>query len=236
MHIHKPRPLHGWREFLIEITIIVLGIVIALGGEQAVEWWHWRGVVAETRQALDRELAYDLGAVQNRSEEGPCIARRLTELSVIFRLHSKGQPLSLKGPLGQPQFPHVESSVWETVVASGAAVHMPLELRLSYSRFYAVLFWFRDKTDEESEAWSHLSQFDDRDVMTEEDWSALHQWKARAQSVAAKVDANLASFQRGGATVRPFFDEGAQLGVTPRRFHFLSGSLAARKMLCRPML
>jgi hypothetical protein len=31
MHIHKPKPLHGVREFLSEIGVIVVGVLIALG-------------------------------------------------------------------------------------------------------------------------------------------------------------------------------------------------------------
>lgn len=228
MHFHLPKPLHGWRDFAGEVGIIVIGVLIALAGEQAVEWVHWRLVVAETRQALDRELADDLGVMQSRITQGPCISRRLSELTTVFRRHSNGLPLALKGALGQPQFPHIESSVWDTVVADGATSHMPLDVRLRYSRVYAAIFWFHEKTNEESEAWSHLSQFDDYDVMTEQDWSSLHQWKARAQSVAAKVDANVSQ-----ATIRHM---ASALGVQPRAFQFESASLAARNALCRPMI
>ena len=228
MHFHVPKPLHGWRELVGEVGIIVVGVAIALAGEQAVEWLHWRSVVSETRQALNRELADDLGAMQSRADEAQCMSRRLSELTTVFRRHSNGQPLALKASLGQPQFPHIESNVWETVVSDGTASHMPLDIRLRYSRFYAGIFWFRDKTDEESEAWSHLSQFDDHDVMTEQDWSALRQWKARAQSLAAKVDANLPQ-----ATIR---DMAFTLRVEPRPFRFKPASLAARDALCRSMI
>lgn len=228
MHFHLPKPLHGWREFVGEVGIIVLGVLIALGAEQMVEAVHWASMVAKTRQALDSELAYDLGVEQSRIDEETCIDQRLSELATVFRRHAHGQPLLVKGPLGQPQFPHLESSVWETVVADGAASHMPLDVRLRYSRFYSNNSWFREKADEESEAWSHLSQFDDRDVMTEQDWSALHQWKARAQSVAAKVDANTSQ-----AGIRHL---ASVLGLEPRPYRFKPGSLAARDALCRPML
>jgi hypothetical protein len=236
MHIHRPRPLDSVRKFLTEIGVIVVGIAIALGGEQTMEWWHWQKVADESRQALNQELAYDTGVVQNRITEGPCIKRRLAELTTVFRLQAKGQAIAVKRPFGQPQFPHIESSVWETVVASGAAAHMALEQRLRYSRFYSGLFWFRDKTDEESEAWSHLALFEDLDVLTEQDWSTLHQWKAREQAVAAKLDANLEPFERDGTNVHPSLSQAAELGVTPLPFHFRAGSFAARAAFCRAML
>jgi hypothetical protein len=62
MDIHKPKPWHGWREFGKELTTIVLGVLIALVAEQAVEWLHHRTEVAEARHALDAEVRYDLAA------------------------------------------------------------------------------------------------------------------------------------------------------------------------------
>ncbi len=38
MHVHLPRPLHGWRELVGEVGVIVLGVLIALGAGQIVEW------------------------------------------------------------------------------------------------------------------------------------------------------------------------------------------------------
>jgi hypothetical protein len=37
MDIHKPKPIHNFREFLSEIGVIVCGVLIALILEQAVE-------------------------------------------------------------------------------------------------------------------------------------------------------------------------------------------------------
>jgi len=37
MDIHKPKPVHSWREFLSEILVVVTGIAIALAGEQAIQ-------------------------------------------------------------------------------------------------------------------------------------------------------------------------------------------------------
>jgi hypothetical protein len=34
MHIHLPKPLHGWREFVGEVGIIAIGMPIAPGAAQ----------------------------------------------------------------------------------------------------------------------------------------------------------------------------------------------------------
>ena len=40
MHIHLPKPLHGWRAFVGEVSIIVLGVLIALS-ESEPEGQAW---------------------------------------------------------------------------------------------------------------------------------------------------------------------------------------------------
>ena len=45
----------SWKEFFIHIATIVLGLLIAVGLEQAVEYFHHRREVAEVRQALRGE-------------------------------------------------------------------------------------------------------------------------------------------------------------------------------------
>ncbi len=48
MHIHLPKPLHGWRQFVGEVGIIVIGVLIALGAEQMVESLRWQQKVRST--------------------------------------------------------------------------------------------------------------------------------------------------------------------------------------------
>lgn len=53
MDIHTPKhPAQTPREFLKEVGIIVLGVLLALGAEQTVEWVHWRQQVGITDEAL----------------------------------------------------------------------------------------------------------------------------------------------------------------------------------------
>ena len=59
MHVHLPKPLHGWREFAGEVGIIVLGVLIALAAEATVENWQWRHKVDVVRKSLMGELGND---------------------------------------------------------------------------------------------------------------------------------------------------------------------------------
>jgi hypothetical protein len=56
LDVHAPHePLHTWRGFFIHIATIVIGLLIAIGLEQTVEFFHHRNQVAETREALRTE-------------------------------------------------------------------------------------------------------------------------------------------------------------------------------------
>jgi hypothetical protein len=55
MHFHVPKPLHGWREFAGEVGIIVIGVLIALGAGQVVEWLHDRQVAEDARENVRAE-------------------------------------------------------------------------------------------------------------------------------------------------------------------------------------
>jgi hypothetical protein len=53
LDVHPPHaPTHTWRDFLLHIATIVIGLLIAIGLEQSVEYLHHRRQLAETREAL----------------------------------------------------------------------------------------------------------------------------------------------------------------------------------------
>ncbi len=56
LDVHPPhKAAESWREFIVHIATIVIGLLIAIGLEQTVEHFHHRDQVAESREALRRE-------------------------------------------------------------------------------------------------------------------------------------------------------------------------------------
>jgi len=80
VEIHKPKPFHGWREFLKEYGIIVLGVLTALALEQAVDAIRWAHEITDARQALGQEVAYNVKAQKLMASEDACISDRLDAL------------------------------------------------------------------------------------------------------------------------------------------------------------
>jgi len=86
MEIHKPKPIHNWREFLTEIGVVVLGVCIALAAEQAVEAIHWHNKVVEARDVIATELSYSVANAIERMAMERCGERRLDALGQILIL------------------------------------------------------------------------------------------------------------------------------------------------------
>jgi len=225
MHFHLPKPLHGWRELFGEVGIIVIGVLLALTAEQVVEWVHWRNQVADARRALDREVAYDLGAVEKRQQEAPCINRRLREIQILLT----GSPSSIRSgsraPLGQPQLWRPRTDVWQVAVAGQAVEHMPLATRLGYAGLYGGFQWYAQKAENETDAWSVLAELDDPGVLGPEDVASVRQARSRAQVAADKMDGNLPRI----------IAEGARLGIKPAPVEETQLTANSLSALCAPL-
>lgn len=78
MDIHKPKPWHGLGEFVKEIGTIVVGVLIALAGEQAVERLEWAHKVHAAEDAMRIELLEDDGPqIYQRAAMHDCLAAKL---------------------------------------------------------------------------------------------------------------------------------------------------------------
>lgn len=129
MEIHKPKPWQDWPEFLKEIGTIVIGVLIALGAEQAVEGLHNRDAVAETREALRAEAEINVGLSRFAVQEDRCYLKALD----MYDAWAKGAP---KPEVPNLSVPNPVDTVWETA-KSGAVAHMPLKQKLGWARLYA---------------------------------------------------------------------------------------------------
>ena len=101
MRARLPKPLHGWRVFIGEVGVIVLGVVIALAAQQAAESLNERREAAETRNALTTEIEETLAILELRRLAQPCIDRRLKELRAIVNLWGRTGSFETPGWVSQ---------------------------------------------------------------------------------------------------------------------------------------
>lgn len=138
MHVHLPKPLHGWREFVGEVGIIVIGVLLALGTDQIVERLSWRKHVAEAKEDLRGELEIDLFNAQERVRLAPCIDRRLDQLEQIVD-HPPPRPWKLLPGHGVTPLRIWSTSAWDSAVAADTVAHMKGRERAQYAGVYAFV-------------------------------------------------------------------------------------------------
>jgi len=156
MEIHKPKPVHNWRELLTEIGVVVIGVGIALAGEQMVEWLHWRAQVSEAKGVIATELVVNMRSADNRLSAHVCTVRRLDELALILDNAAKKGSLPPLGNIAMPPRNIWPTGAWESVVASQTATHFPRQLLTNIATAYRSVERIQINSDREIEAWNIL--------------------------------------------------------------------------------
>jgi hypothetical protein len=156
MHVHFPKPLHGWRAYVGEVGIIVLGVLIALGAEQLVGQVHQRQEAAQADDIIRGELAFNLGRLQSRSQIRSCVDARISQIERLLDA-ADSQP-NLPHPLwiGRPQYWTLQSSRWD---AESQAGHAALINRAELARYGFIYALMRDTESEmllEQTDWAKL--------------------------------------------------------------------------------
>ena len=224
MHFHLPKPMHGWRAFVGEVGIIVLGVLIALGAEHVVEGIHWRSEVHDFRQALDYELGRNLETFQLRTQQEPCVERRLGELDRLLVESRGGNTPKLLRPIGRPAGFSLYFSVWDNRGAELGA-HLPMEQRLRYGELYDELRDAEALGTREIDVWRSLSQFDQDEPLDHSDRLRLRELVTRATQLDLSRRTGIATITK---LARP-------LGVSP----IADPTLAHRPRdegFCKPLL
>lgn len=123
MHFHLPKPLHGWREFVGEVGIIVVGVMIALSADQLVETWQWREKVDAAKASIEQELNTQLDYSDEVMALSRCTPLFVDALeSAILRHDSKAI-----ATLHDTQPPFVprpwRSTAWQAAMSTAVADH-----------------------------------------------------------------------------------------------------------------
>jgi hypothetical protein len=154
MRVHLPKPLHGWREFAGEVGIIVLGVLIALAAQQAVETFQWRENVSQMREAMRSELAIDLKRLQVNLAQDPCMQVRL---DAILQWTASAPANARIANAGRPFLANYHASTWDITKTSPAAGHFSLKEQLTYASAYDAIANEQRYLYEEQRSWTDLN-------------------------------------------------------------------------------
>jgi hypothetical protein len=194
MSLKIPTPIHGWRVFLGEVGVIVLGVLIALAAQRVVDTLNWRSEVAGFRDALREELNLNLGTYPYRAKQKACIAERLDELQRWLDGWRNGQGQKLAGPIGMVTSHLIRTNVWDSRDPDTFA-HMPRHEKLEYSFLFSEFANNEVHRLDEREAWLQLASFDGATLLDHQDQIRLQGLITRARIRDYRIDDNASRFQ-----------------------------------------
>jgi hypothetical protein len=222
---HKRGPVRNWREFSKEVGIIVLGVVIALGGEQAVEAIHHRSEVRDTREALRGEVRWDLGAFQITLDHAACALQRVAEIERWDKSWDSGKPLALARPFPRLLFPETHTAIWS--VSSEAVARMPLDERSHYAAFYDTVQRNNVVREDLRSAWLDLKLYENARRLSDDQHLRIAKDIATIRDQLALLASNFEDFHK----------DAAAFGIAPP--HTLGPTAYVREQnaeFCKPIL
>jgi hypothetical protein len=152
MHLHMPKPLHGWRALAGEVGIIVVGVLIALGAEQIVEAMHWRMQATEARTALRDEIGRDnLPQAYTRLAIAPCLSAKLDQLDAALAAHMDRRQFIALAQSYRPPNRGWDDEAWQAVIATGVLSHGGAGELISWSKPYRIIVGLRPQNQAESD-------------------------------------------------------------------------------------
>jgi hypothetical protein len=136
MEIHKPKPWHGFREFLKECLIIVLGVLTALGLEQFADSLHWRHKVDQAERNMRIEVGRDRTDASQYAILAACTDAYLDRIRDDLLRHDRAD-LARLYQLGEPFVTEPwTATAWEAAVASQIGDHMATGRFLNYAEAF----------------------------------------------------------------------------------------------------
>jgi hypothetical protein len=148
----------SWRDFFIHIATICIGLLIAIGLEQTVVWFHHRHQLHQLEADLHKEGLRNLHvAIDNiyNSE-----LRRNTDAMQIAELVNAARQHRLPATLPSPKdviYVRPAYAVWAVAQQSGASALLPREDAQRYVRLYGVVQTAVDHLDAINAAGSRRS-------------------------------------------------------------------------------
>ena len=207
MDIHPPKhPIRSPREFLNEVGVIVLGVLIALGAEQAVAKVHEHTESTETRRSVRSEIGADLLLLTIRAASQGCIDRRLDDIGTILAHAGDGVPQPHPTWVSRPEFWSLSSSNWQAATGAGRAALLPEGEQRRLGLYYNIFEFLDGEQEREQAAWAQLRGL--------EDWQgpltpaarfgfamALQQARYSAYRIRSKIIPTLAAARMDGIAI-----------------------------------
>jgi len=152
----KLRPPHGWLAVVWELVIVAVGVLLALGAQQAAESLNGGREAAETRATVTNEIKETLAILELRKAAQPCIDNRLKEVRAI--VDQWGRTGNFKTPrwVSQATWFAVSTARFDAAQSAGRLARLSSEEQYRLGLVVGNLRSFQDIQSKEIEKWGTL--------------------------------------------------------------------------------
>lgn len=137
LDVHPPHtPTHTWRDFLLHIATIVVGLLIAVGLEQLVETLHHRHQLHEARRAIHVELEANAKSIaRNIATLGQAQQAMQRNAAVLRETNATGN-IASSSLTYEWRMAYPRSNAWQDAKANGAVSYMAADERARVGYIY----------------------------------------------------------------------------------------------------
>lgn len=168
METHVPREgIHSFRQFIVEVAMIVLGVLIALAVEQVRERHHERKVAQEAREGFRSEMELERKALNFYFDRVKSPRESLEKFLAAEKAEKKGG--ATMATYEAPIWQFLPSGAWDAAVGTQAFSYMePAEVQ-NYSLVHTGQLMFNRFAEQMQPVLADLDTFRGRtDLTTEE--------------------------------------------------------------------
>ncbi len=140
MDIHPPHgPVNSFKDFLLHLLTVILGILIALSLEGLIEWHHHRSLAEEARSNLTAEIRENRQLLAGGLPAAPAAEQRLKATIETIEAYRKDRRDDRTSKLDWSfgLFP-LSATGWSTASSTGALSYMDYSEVQGYTRAYVL--------------------------------------------------------------------------------------------------
>ncbi len=140
LDVHPPHePVHGVRDFVLHLTTITIGLLIALSLEGLVEWQHHRHLVHDAQASLHAEIKSNAEGMPDTlaslHKQQASLTHDVEVLKVVIATKALPKHDSMEIDFRIVTFDNVS---WKTAQSTEALSYMPYDLAKQYASIYAT--------------------------------------------------------------------------------------------------
>jgi hypothetical protein len=154
LDVHPPHEAaHTWKDFFIHIATIVIGLIIAVGLEQTVEYFHHRHQIHIARERIREEAALNQRILRADERGLEQIEANLDHALVLVRSRNHQGPVTVETPDFTFDLQGFYDAAYSNARESGVLSLMPYDESAMYEdAYFASAIALKDGLD----LWSQL--------------------------------------------------------------------------------